>query len=70
VAAVAMAFPLVATSVLTFTGDSLDFFSRSLEDPTYAPGTDELVGMVTAFGAYLVGAVLQGFGMIMRVPSA
>lgn len=65
VAAVAMAFPLVATSVLTFTGDSLDFFSRSLEDPAYAPGTDELVGMVTAFGAYVVGAVLQGFGMIL-----
>lgn len=65
VAAVAMAIPLGVTAAMTFTGDSLDFFSRSLEDPAYTPGTSELIGMVTAFGSYVVGAVLQGFGMIL-----
>jgi hypothetical protein len=65
VAAVAMAIPLGVTAAMTFTGDSLDFFGNSLEDPNYTPGTSELIGMVTAFGSYVVGAVLQGFGMIL-----
>ena len=65
VAAVAMAIPLGVTAAMTFTGDSLDFLGTSLEDPNYTPGTSELIGMVTAFGSYLIGAVLQGFGMIL-----
>lgn len=65
VAAIAMAIPLGVTAAMTFTGDSLDFLGTSLEDPAYTPGTSELIGMVTAFGSYVVGAVLQGFGMIL-----
>lgn len=65
VAAVAQAIPLVVTAVMTFSGDSLDYFGRSLEDPNYVPGNAEIVGMVAAFGSLLVGSVLQAFGTIL-----
>lgn len=65
VAVVAQAIPLVVTAVLTFSGDTLEFFGRSMEDPTYVPGSSEIVGMVAAVGSLVVGAVLQAFGTIL-----
>jgi hypothetical protein len=65
VAVVAQAIPLVVTAVLTFSGDTLEFFGRSLEDPAYVPGSSEIIGMVAAVGSLVVGAVLQAFGIIL-----
>ncbi|EGD41955.1 putative integral membrane protein [Nocardioidaceae bacterium Broad-1] len=65
VAAIAQAIPLVVTAAITFSGDSLEFFGRSLEDPAYVPGSSEIIGIVAAIGSLLVGTVLQAFGTIL-----
>lgn len=65
VAAVAMALPLVVTGAITATGDSLEGFGASLDDPNWEPGNSEIVGMVAAFGSLLLGTVLQAFGTIL-----
>ncbi|GGR56243.1 hypothetical protein J2S40_003187 [Nocardioides luteus] len=65
VAAVAMAIPLVVTGVITFTGDSLEAFGTSLDDPNYVPGNSEIVGIAAAFGSLFVGTILQAFGTIL-----
>lgn len=65
VAAVAMAIPLGVTTAMTVTGDSLEWFGATLEDPDYAPGSSEIISMVIAFGSFVIGSVLQGIGAIL-----
>ena len=65
VAAVAMAIPLGVTAGMTFTGDSLESFGSSLDDPNYVPGNSEIVGIVAAIGALFLGTILQAFGTIL-----
>lgn len=65
VAAVAMAIPLGVTTAMTVTGDSLEWFGATIEDPDYSPGSSEIISMLVAFGSFLVGSVLQGIGAIL-----
>lgn len=58
VAAVAMAFPLILTAVLTFTtGLTYDATSTSTD-------TEDLAGLIASFGALAFGGVLQAIGLI------
>lgn len=65
VAAVAMAIPLGVTAAMTVTGDSLQGFGASIEDPDYAPGSSEIISMLVAFGSLFLGSVLQAIGAIL-----
>ena len=65
VAAVAMAIPLGVTTAMTVTGDSLEWFGATIEDPDYAPGSSEIIGMLVAFGSFFLGSVLQAIGAIL-----
>ncbi|NGN94648.1 hypothetical protein G5C66_18125 [Nocardioides sp. KC13] len=65
VAAVAMAIPLGVTTAMTVTGDSLEWFGTTIEDPDYEPGNSEIIGMLVAFGSFFVGSVLQAIGAIL-----
>lgn len=65
VAAVAMAIPLGVTAAMTFTGDSLEWFGASIEDPAYSPGGSEVIGMLVAFGSFFLGSILQAIGAIL-----
>ncbi|WP_148611400.1 hypothetical protein [Nocardioides rubriscoriae] len=59
VAAVAMAIPVLVVGVLTWTV-GLTY------DPTATdPGEDQVIGFVTAYGSYALGALLQGLGLIL-----
>jgi hypothetical protein len=58
VAAVAMAFPLLLTAILTFTtGLTYDATSTSTD-------TADLAGLIASFGALAFGGVLQAIGLI------
>lgn len=65
VAALAMAIPLGVTAAMTFTGDNLEWFGTTLEDPDYAPGGSEVIGIVIGIGSLLLGSILQAIGAIL-----
>jgi hypothetical protein len=59
VAAIAMAIPVLITGVLTWTvGLTYDPAASELSD-------DDAIGFAAAYGSYLLGAVLQGLGLIL-----
>jgi len=61
VSAVAMLIPVVVTGILTYTiGVSLG----TLDENTSQVGTAEVVGLVGAYGALVLGGLLQWLGMI------
>ena len=60
VSAITMSIPVLATIVLTWTvGTSFDMFSENPVD------VDDLAGTLGAFGAFLIGAILQFFGLML-----
>ncbi|NYI79389.1 hypothetical protein [Nocardioides panzhihuensis] len=65
VAAVAMAIPLGVTAAMTFSGDSLEWFGATLEDPDYAPSSSEILSIVAAVGSLVLGTILQAIGAIL-----
>lgn len=65
VAAVAMAIPLGVSAAMTFSGDSLDWFGATLEDPDYAPSNSEILSIVAAVGSLVLGTILQVIGAIL-----
>lgn len=64
VAAVSMAIPIVAVSVMTF---ALGMTGGPIVDDPYAQGgaTTDVAGLVAPFGAFLVGRLLQYVGTIL-----
>lgn len=69
VAGAAMAIPVVITLVLSLTMDlSLDFLDPATAaggGPGAAPSTQDALGFIGAFGSFALGALAQGFGLVL-----